>query len=317
MNRNNNLWRTRNSFCSMYDRCYRPNNPSYQRYGMRGLTVCDRWNRDKQRTPGQAFSHFLEDMGKRPENTTLDRIDNNKGYSPDNCQWSDRKAQANNRRNTVRVTAFGETKTVSQWTRDSRCVVNRNILDGRIKNGVVPEVAITVKKLPQRKKKRKTYRRTFIVFDRPLIGKRYLAFGQSKTIKEWSQDSRCAVTYEQLRKRFERDKKHTYEELIATPCRKRSDSLPISQLSQDSQCVVSYDCLLTRLRKGMPLEKALATPSKVNPPTLVYTWKGKTKTIREWSKDKRCVVCYETLNDRLRKRGWEIGKALTTPARGT
>ena len=91
----------------MKGRCYNTKNVSYHNYGGRGITVCDRWLKD--------FWLFVEDMGYRPENHTLDRIDNNGNYSPENCRWSDIKKQSNNKRNTRIVEYKGQKKSLSEW----------------------------------------------------------------------------------------------------------------------------------------------------------------------------------------------------------
>lgn len=77
-----------NSWRGMVQRCNNPNHKSYEYYGKRGIKVCKRWS---------SFENFYEDMGDTKPGLSLDRIDNNKNYSPDNCRWVTYKKQANNR----------------------------------------------------------------------------------------------------------------------------------------------------------------------------------------------------------------------------
>jgi hypothetical protein len=84
--------RTYNSWCSMKDRCLRVNHKSYKHYGGRGIKICDRWL--------HSFLNFLEDMGERPEGTSIDRINNDGNYEPGNCRWATSKEQSNNKRKT-------------------------------------------------------------------------------------------------------------------------------------------------------------------------------------------------------------------------
>lgn len=91
---------------AMRNRCQNPNVPAFRNYGGRGITVCDRW---------QDFANFYADMGDRPDGKSLDRINNDLGYSPENCRWAGRGQQARNKRSLRMVTANGHTRCLGEW----------------------------------------------------------------------------------------------------------------------------------------------------------------------------------------------------------
>lgn len=84
---------------TMRERCNNPNCKGYKNYGGRGIRVCDEWD---------DFFKFMEDMGPRPEGYSIDRVDNEKGYSKGNCKWSSREDQNLNKRTTIKVDFDGE-----------------------------------------------------------------------------------------------------------------------------------------------------------------------------------------------------------------
>lgn len=110
------------SWHSMMDRCENPNVQNYGLYGGRGIRVCDEWH------DIQEFEKWAEQTGYEP-GLTLDRIDVNGDYCPNNCRWATRKEQANNRRNTIYITFLGETHTLSEWA--EILGVNRSTLNNR------------------------------------------------------------------------------------------------------------------------------------------------------------------------------------------
>ncbi len=85
----------------MIQRCYNPSDISYGNYGGRGITVCSKW---------LTFDNFFEDMGEKPHNRSIDRIDNDEGYNRFNCQWATPKQEAQNRRATCYVTHNSKTQ---------------------------------------------------------------------------------------------------------------------------------------------------------------------------------------------------------------
>lgn len=111
-----------NIWSSMLGRCLNENNPRYSFYGGRGIKVCKRW---------QSFTNFLADIGERPTGMSLDRINNDKGYSPSNCRWATRVQQMNNRRSCHNLTFNGMTMTIAQWARHTgikRATIKSRIL---------------------------------------------------------------------------------------------------------------------------------------------------------------------------------------------
>lgn len=100
--------RTYGIWQAMRDRCSNPNRKDWHRYGGRGIRVCSRW---------EQFENFLHDMGSAPPGLTLDRIDNEKGYTPDNCRWASRRQQSYNSTKIVWVTHAGQTRSISDWCR--------------------------------------------------------------------------------------------------------------------------------------------------------------------------------------------------------
>lgn len=90
----------------MKNRCFRKQESSFAYYGGRGITVCKRWMK---------FENFLADMGIKPENMSLDRIDVNGNYEPGNCRWTTPTEQSRNRRDTLSLSFNGISATLAEW----------------------------------------------------------------------------------------------------------------------------------------------------------------------------------------------------------
>lgn len=97
------------SWTDMKTRCNNPLWKQYADYGGRGIKVCERWD---------SFALFLEDMHSTyHEGLTLDRVDCDGDYSPENCRWATRREQNNNKRNNNKITFMGESHTLNEWSR--------------------------------------------------------------------------------------------------------------------------------------------------------------------------------------------------------
>jgi len=114
------------SWMSMIARCHTESSPHFPSYGGRGICVCERWR--------ASFEMFLEDMGRRPSpDHSLDRIDNDGNYEPDNCRWATSVQQAGNRRSSRLLTIDGVSLTVADWSR--RSGANQSTIHGRLRRG--------------------------------------------------------------------------------------------------------------------------------------------------------------------------------------
>jgi len=123
------------SYRSMMDRCYREKNCNYNRYGARGIEVCEEWHN---------IENFEKWVEENPyfEGATIDRIDVNGNYEPSNCRWSTMKKQCNNRSNTLYITYNGETHTISEWAEITG--INRSTLNNRYYKGWTIESMLTL-----------------------------------------------------------------------------------------------------------------------------------------------------------------------------
>lgn len=125
-----NIWR------GMKKRCYSKTDHAYRNYGGRGITVCEEWK--------NSFLSFYEWALRSGYNQglSLDRVDNDKGYSPDNCRWATNTEQGNNRRTNHHLEYNGETLTLAQW--QAKTGIRQETIRRRLKNGWSIEDALTV-----------------------------------------------------------------------------------------------------------------------------------------------------------------------------
>jgi len=112
------------TWVSMLERCYNKKRYNFKWYGGRGITVCDSWRQ---------FENFLNDMGERPPNKTLDRIDNNSNYEKSNCRWATHKEQGRNSRRNHIVSFNGRDLPIVVWAEEYG--VNASTLQTRLNRG--------------------------------------------------------------------------------------------------------------------------------------------------------------------------------------
>lgn len=126
----------------MIRRCTNPNDKDFSRYGGRGIRVCELW---------LDVRNFAKDMGEKPQGCSLDRIDPNGDYCPQNCRWATPAQQGANKRNNRMIAHDGQVLHMSEWCR--RLNVNPSTVLNRLKSGMDPSLALT---LPLRRVRRVT-----------------------------------------------------------------------------------------------------------------------------------------------------------------
>ena len=117
------------SWRAMKRRCNDKKYPQYYNYGGRGITYSTEW---------ESFENFYKDMGDRPEGMTLDRIDNDKSYSKENCRWATKEEQMNNTRCSTHIEYHGETKSITEWSKELG--MDRHTFEYRLKTWPIEKV---------------------------------------------------------------------------------------------------------------------------------------------------------------------------------
>lgn len=128
LTKDHKIERLYNIWSKMKSRCNKIDDPGYENYGGRGIKICPEWENDYMTFRMWAFANgYADDL-------TIDRIDNNKGYEPDNCRWTTMKVQSNNTRVNHKVTYREETHTLSEW--QDITGIDDNIIGQRLRKGL-------------------------------------------------------------------------------------------------------------------------------------------------------------------------------------
>ena len=122
--RNTRLYRI---WANIKTRCYNENDPHFERWGKRGIKMCDEWRNDFEVFYDWSMSHGYSDE------LTIDRIDNDGNYEPQNCRWTTIKEQNKNKRNVKYITYAGKTQTIPEWTKELR--LGKETIRERLKRG--------------------------------------------------------------------------------------------------------------------------------------------------------------------------------------
>jgi hypothetical protein len=142
-----------NTWLMMRARCNKRENKSFANYGGRGIQVCDRWN--------NSFEAFFADMGKRPNGTSIDRVDVNGNYEPSNCRWATIHEQSRNMRCNRYIEYAGKRQLLFEW-----CIeygIRYSTVRSRIARGMNPIAAFTTPKMNRWSRRKIDVAKTFVV----------------------------------------------------------------------------------------------------------------------------------------------------------
>lgn len=310
----------------MIERCYNTAHTSFPRYGGRGIRVCKQWH---------LFSNYFNHFGDIPKGMSIDRIDVDGNYCPENTRLVTAKVQANNKRNNHRLTYRNETRTMMEWS--ELLGINYGTLKGRIKRGWTVEEAFETPINP-------TYERYDpIVMDDKVFSVSELAKttgisragirgrirsgmspdqllatcnlqhhpitwnNQTRNISDWARS--VGMSPDNLMRRL--DLGWDFERAITTPIKTPQfadvlDNKPLQHVAADVG--INPNTLTNRLKAGMDLDTAIATPVKEQRGPISFN--GRTMTLKAWADE--FGIQDRTLGNRL-ARGWSVEKALTTP----
>lgn len=192
----------------MVSRCHDETDKAFKNYGARGIEVWMDWRDDFV-----CFYEWAIENGYE-EGLSLDREDNDGNYAPYNCRWATTEVQSRNRRSNRMFTAFGETKCLFDWGKDSRCKVTVWALRGRMDKEAWKdrfEEALTIPPSDMKKVGRGRKNNLFLT-----------AFGETKCMSEWLEDKRCVVKLDTLRGRYRKGWEH--EDCLTIPPKKMNKS---------------------------------------------------------------------------------------------
>lgn len=268
---------------AMKARCLNKKNKEYGNYGGRGIKVCKRW---------LDFTNFISDIGEPPPKTTLERIDNNKGYSPGNCKWATHADQSRNQRRNKMITWDGETKCVTDWARalSKSTGINETTILGRLSRGM---------SLGDEALKSVFAGGTFITFN-----------GKTKNISQWARS--LGLDQSTLSERLKNG--WSLEKALSADDTRKGFITFNGQTKHIAEWVRQTGLSRFKLWKGLKdglsidlaFEQALKKGRKAN---VLITFNGQTKCIADWARQLSLKPC--TLERRL-KMGWSVERSLTS-----